>query len=529
MCFSRRKRVARLALLAVVWWLGVFSARAAPGDEVWAFQTGDAIFGSPAQDSEGTFYVGSRDKHVYAVTKDGQLKWSFLAGDWVDSSPTLSPDESTVYFGSWDNKLYAVDAATGAKRWEYATGNLIIASPAVDAQGNVYVGSSDGFFYSLTSGGAMRWSYYVGEEMDSSPAAAEDGSVYVGAFDGSLYAFAQDGSLKWTFATDEPVDALNWRVKSPPTIGATGEVYFGGGNGILYAVSPAGVELWRFEATDKVDSGVVIDTQGRLVFGCRDGSVYCLDENGVLVWESYVGDVFYSTPSIDSLDRIAVGSYIGNGVSGVTVLEPDGSVAWEYLTLDYIDASPVFDEQGRVVFGCYDGALYAVESGSSQAKTSWSRFGGDRSNRSQQNALGGVIVWTEGYTIWTQSHGLYGSNADPSADTDGDSVPLAIEYLTGGDPETPDGNPLQSVMAEPLAGAPDWQLEFNRIKGETSIEVEIDLSSDLVTWQSYRLDAPELKVDVIDAGPFGDGKYERLRIHANADGRRFARLRISNQ
>ena len=48
-----------------------------------------------------------------------------LVGCQVDSSPVLSQDGGTVYFGSWDNKLYALHTANGTLQWSYTTGNVV--------------------------------------------------------------------------------------------------------------------------------------------------------------------------------------------------------------------------------------------------------------------------------------------------------------------------------------------------------------------------------------------------------------------
>ena len=57
----------------------------------------------------------------------------------------------TVYVGSWDRKVYALDAATGRPGWAYATGSFVISGPAV-AGGTVYVGSYDHKVYALDAG-----------------------------------------------------------------------------------------------------------------------------------------------------------------------------------------------------------------------------------------------------------------------------------------------------------------------------------------------------------------------------------------
>jgi outer membrane protein assembly factor BamB len=56
--------------------------------------------------------------------------------------------DGTVYVGSWDHKVYALNAANGHLAWTYTTGDEVQASPAV-AHGTVYVGSWDDSIYAL--------------------------------------------------------------------------------------------------------------------------------------------------------------------------------------------------------------------------------------------------------------------------------------------------------------------------------------------------------------------------------------------
>ena len=82
-----------------------------------------------------------------------------------------------VYFGSYDNNVYALNASTGAKLWSYATGAGVQSSPAV-ANGVVYFGSGDDNVYALNaSTGAKLWSYTTGGCIDSSPTVV-NGVVY---------------------------------------------------------------------------------------------------------------------------------------------------------------------------------------------------------------------------------------------------------------------------------------------------------------------------------------------------------------
>ena len=111
--------------------------------------------------------------------------WSFTTGAAVESSPAVVG--GVVYVGSYDDDVYALNAATGAKLWSYTTGNVVESSPAV-AGGVVYVGSIDGNVYALNAAtGAKLWAYATGGDVFSSPAVA-GGVVYVGSIDGNVYA-----------------------------------------------------------------------------------------------------------------------------------------------------------------------------------------------------------------------------------------------------------------------------------------------------------------------------------------------------
>ena len=59
---------------------------------------------SPAIGSDGTVYVGSFDKNIYAITEKGAKIWEFQAEDFISSSPAIGSD-GTVYVGSEDKDL----------------------------------------------------------------------------------------------------------------------------------------------------------------------------------------------------------------------------------------------------------------------------------------------------------------------------------------------------------------------------------------------------------------------------------------
>ena len=96
-------------------------------------------------------------------------------------------------------RVYAVDAASGAQRWSYATADTVHGSVAVPPHGlHAYVGSHDGHVYKLgADAGAVVWRCDVGSSVRASPVVGVD-VVYAGMLDGSVAAIdASTGVMTW--------------------------------------------------------------------------------------------------------------------------------------------------------------------------------------------------------------------------------------------------------------------------------------------------------------------------------------------
>ena len=71
---------------------------------------------------DGTVYVGSADHNVYALNaRTGTKVWSFSTPDYVDSSPRVV--DGIVYVGSNAGGVFALKARTGAQVWWSPTGD----------------------------------------------------------------------------------------------------------------------------------------------------------------------------------------------------------------------------------------------------------------------------------------------------------------------------------------------------------------------------------------------------------------------
>lgn len=166
----------------------------------WAVETGEGVSSSPAV-ADGTVYVGSYDDNVYALdAADGTKQWTFQMSNDVGSAPAVA--DGIVYVGKGDDSVYALDAADGTEQWAFDTGFDVYSAPAV-ADGVVYVGSYDNNVYALNAAdGTEQWAFETGERVYSSPAVV-DSTVYVGSHDNNVYAIEGSPGTPKSQPTDD--------------------------------------------------------------------------------------------------------------------------------------------------------------------------------------------------------------------------------------------------------------------------------------------------------------------------------------
>jgi outer membrane protein assembly factor BamB len=75
------------------------------------------------------------DGTVYALDQTtGKLDWHFATSNAIYSSPAAAQVPGTpasVYVGSYNHNLYAIDAETGRERWRYDVGGEVPGTPTV--------------------------------------------------------------------------------------------------------------------------------------------------------------------------------------------------------------------------------------------------------------------------------------------------------------------------------------------------------------------------------------------------------------
>ncbi len=221
------------------------------------FKTGGPIVGSVAIDGD-TLYVGSSDGKLYALDlnvsdlsnslKDG---WPFETGDKIWSTPVIS--NGVVYITSADHNLYAIDAASGNEIWRFETEAAIMSTPLV-VNGKVYVGGGDWKFYAIVAATEdERLAANARGQGTPSDLTREPESVFEGA--GNWFwtqALLHNGEI-WVGNLDHKIYVLNaanvaeevhepystgGMVKAPPVL-LDGFIVVGSQDGKIYAINPA--------------------------------------------------------------------------------------------------------------------------------------------------------------------------------------------------------------------------------------------------------------------------------------------------
>jgi large repetitive protein len=275
--------------------------------------------------------------------------WKYHIGSIVRSSPAIGAD-GTVYVGSFDNYIYAIKP-DGTLKWRYQTNDFVSSSPAIGTDGTVYIGSYDKYLYAIRSDGTLKWKYQTEDRVRSSPVIDLDGTVYFGSWDRYLYALKSDGTLKWKF---EALDSIY----SSPAIGADGTVYFGSLDNFFYAIKPDGTLKWKYLTEDNVQSSPAIGSDGTIYFGSWDRYLYALRFDGTLKWKYLTNEIEYSSPSIGFDGTV----YIGTSGWNLYAIKDDGTFKWKYTAGASFNSQPAIGMDGTVYIGSWDSNFYAINS-----------------------------------------------------------------------------------------------------------------------------------------------------------------------
>ena len=329
--------------------------------------------GSSPVIADGVLYVGSADGAVYALDpKTGETKWRFQTGEGLSSLPqvitvprgtsvadqmiagtsaakkqiaagirradmTPAVENGTVFIGSGDHSFYAIDAATGKKKWSYVAGfgmasnnNTSYPVPApVLKNGAVYFVTEDGLHALDMLTGERKWLFEtlqeipvkqmnLGRKRAPEGPVLGDGVIFVTAWPyrmsitpqkSFLYAVApESGTTKWVTTLDgldiaAPVAAKGLvfvAAEDPRSAPRPGDPLGSSSNhGTLYAINAIdGQVRWNLGADRKYGTSRLL-IAGNTIYFQTDKSLIAADlETGRPLW-NFSADDIQGDPRVD--------------------------------------------------------------------------------------------------------------------------------------------------------------------------------------------------------------------------------------
>lgn len=321
------------------------------GELAWAYKP-STVAGSynmlTVNPVTGDIYFGTQSAgQFYCVNAKGDLKWKFDgASSMKSAAPAVNKDGSVVYVGDAAGNIFALDAASGAKKWQAALGS---ATAGLLVNGNELV------------------------------AGATNGSVtFYNTADGTVIS-----SLKFPCMTD-----------------ITG---FAVGNDKRTVYLPAKTAMCSFnletrailvESLSVADNNLyepVVAPNGNVYVAGKDNCVYCLDKDLTrVVWKyqhtdaagKVVNAFNYSHPCVDTENHL----YITSGQAGNVsyIFNADGTIkeSWTYGSSNQQKQMGGNNYLNGVLYSAFvgntgdNGAFYGKYVGGERANT-WSTHGGD--------------------------------------------------------------------------------------------------------------------------------------------------------
>ncbi len=279
----------------------------------------------------------------------GTVKWTFKAGDEIFGTPAIGAD-GTIYVTSNDHYLYAI-TPEGHEKWRFDAEYGLKASPVVAPDGTIYIARVGlGALIAVNPDGTKKWQVDADGWVTDSPGLMADGTVVFATTNQNFYGVNPDGSGKWTIQ-------LGWNEYSSPAIGADGTIYIGLNSGGLYARNADGTAKWNFRDAGKVQSSPAIGADGTVYVGSYDKNLYAINTDGTQKWAFKTGGMIVSSPTIGPDGTIYFGSYDHNFYA----VNPDGTEKWYFtangLVAFYYNDSPTVGADGVVYVTAVDTVL----------------------------------------------------------------------------------------------------------------------------------------------------------------------------
>ena len=321
------------------------STGAAPA-QVWSAKAGRRYTGRVVVAGE-TVYAGSVDRKVYAVDlASGQMRWSSRLGGIIGGGVLVAGDTVYAASGRPEGKLYALDGQTGRRLWRARTGT--VSAPLALVHGVVVAGTQRGEVVALDPDGSVRWRRAAG--FARIPAVeADSGTLVVATIDSLFRLGAADGRIIRRIRTPGAIVS--------PWLTYGGLLVAGTADSAVVAVDPRDLQTrWRVRLDAPV-LGTPAALGDTLFAASRRGTLYrILGGAGASVpTATPIAELRWAvTSSVTVLDGLVL---LGGADGTLRALRPDGTEAWRLRLRWPVELGPLPLADGMLAIGG-DGDLH---------------------------------------------------------------------------------------------------------------------------------------------------------------------------
>lgn len=249
---------------------------ATSGRELWSTAIATAVTAPLTLDSEWLLAAVEPGEILALRRSDGTITWRRPVGART-LFPAASSGDGALYLSLSDNRVVALELATGELLWEQRLPG-VISEPAA-ARDRVFVGSTDNVLYAFQRNGTLAWKWRNGGDVIG--VAVDNDAVYIASLDNIIRAVNRgNGNQRWRRSTVT-------RPTFPP------RAY--GGTLVLAGVKPAvtsfvgstGADQGTFAAGGELVGPPLVDAAPRpfqvgLVTITREGVVEALRPRGLV-------------------------------------------------------------------------------------------------------------------------------------------------------------------------------------------------------------------------------------------------------
>ena len=331
---------------------------------VWKIDAHDTLEFPPSV-GYGRVYLAQQKGLFFALDAEtGKVEWRKDLGRCAASSPTIGkgvvyqsymhPVECVQDQAGANGFLVAWDADTGRERWRFNTAP-IESSPLLKND-RLYIGSWDHKVYAVDAdNGRKIWSFQADDQVNTS-AAYWRGRIFIASDGGTVYALsARTGRLLWSAQSQSKFGSREFWYATPTV--AYGRVYIGNTDGTMYVFgAKSGKLLWARPLGTYIYGAAAVSNR-RVFVGTYDGKFYALDAaTGDTIWQIDAHGAVHAAPTVmNGLVYYAVCSSCGSAAARSVARGPDstyavrardGKTVWHFRDGKY--ANPVVADDDRI-------------------------------------------------------------------------------------------------------------------------------------------------------------------------------------